>query len=149
MAILLVVAVFIGVLVGLRFAGSSEDAQPLEAGFLEDSTVAEGLHPFEAYQDARAAGSPVYVLFHSGACQPCVEAKDAADRVLPEYTDTVVYVSAHTVDSRSRDLFDEFSFRSVPTSFFVDQAGEVIDEHVGPLSDAELRERLDTLLSAQ
>ncbi|MFU8891514.1 MAG: hypothetical protein ACNA76_07665 [Anaerosomatales bacterium] len=88
--------------------------------------MAEGPDPFEAYQDARAAGSPVYVLFHSGACQPCVEAKDAADRVLPEYADTVVYVSAHTVDSRSRDLFDEFSFRSVPTSFFVDQAGDAL-----------------------
>jgi thioredoxin-like negative regulator of GroEL len=145
MVILLVVAVVIGVLVGLQLTGSAEDAQPLEAGVLTDPDVATGPDPFEEYQEARSAGAPIYVLFHSGACEPCVEAKDVADQVLPDYEGAIVYVSAHTVDSRSRELFDEFSFRSVPTSFFVDANGEVLDQQVGPMAEEDLRGRLDAL----
>jgi thiol-disulfide isomerase/thioredoxin len=145
MMILLAVAVVIGVLVGLQLTGSADDAQPLEAGVLTDSDVATGPDPYEVYRDALSAGAPMYVLFHSGACEPCVEAKDVADRVLPEYEGAIVYVSAHTVDSRSRELFDEFSFRSVPTSFWVDASGEVVDQQVGPMAEDDLRGRLDAL----
>jgi thiol-disulfide isomerase/thioredoxin len=149
MVALVVVALVLGLLIGLRVVDRVEDAQPLEAGVLVDPEAAAGPDPFEVYQDARAAGMPMYVLFHSGACEPCVEAREVASRVLPEYEDTVVYVSAHTVDPRSRDLFDEFSFRSVPTSYFLASDGSVVDRYVGPMSDEDLREALDGIAAGR
>ena len=144
---LVVVAVVIGLLVGLRFADRTEDAQPLEAGVLVQPEAAAGPDPFEVYEDALAARRPIYVLFYSGACEPCVEAEDRSTSVLSDYEEGIVYVSAHTVDPRTQPLFERFSFRSVPTAFFVDAAGAVVGEEIGPLSETELRERLDALVA--
>ncbi len=143
-----VVTLVIGVLIGLGVGGEwGDDAQPLEAGVLTDPEAAAGPDPFEVYEEARADRTPIYILFHSGGCPPCVEAEERATRILPDYEGEIVYVSAHTVDPRTRELFDLFSFRSVPTMFFVDADGEVVDQNIGPLDDDELRDRLDDLAS--
>lgn len=104
----------------------------------------------DATADFKAAlltGKPVFVLFHSLTCKPCVEISAAADRVMPEYEGKVVFVNALTEDGSSRELASRFTFQYIPASFFVRSDGTVADSFIGPLSDADLRTRLDKLIA--
>lgn len=97
------------------------------------------------YVTALKSGRPIYVLFHSLTCQPCVEISAVADRVLPAYRDQVVFVNAITDDASSQQLAAKFSFQYIPTSFFVKPDGTVLDSYTGVLSEADMKARLDTL----
>lgn len=147
---LVAVGLLIGLLIGLLLADQREGAQPLEAGVITETAEIDGPDPFEAYEAARTARQPMYVLFHSGpGCPPCREAREIASRILPEYEESVAYVDAHTVDPRSWELFqlDQFTFRSVPTSVFLAADGTIAEQITGPMSEEDLRERLDALVA--
>jgi thioredoxin-like negative regulator of GroEL len=99
------------------------------------------------YDAALAAGKPIYVLFHSLTCDPCVQVSAVADQVVPEYTDTVTFVNAITDDPAGQQLAAGFSFEYIPTSFFVLPDGTVSDSYTGVLSAEEMRARLDALVA--
>ena len=95
---LLVVGLIIGVLIGLLVADQRDEAQPIEAGVITGTDEFDGPDPFEAYEAARAERLPMYVLFHSGGgCPPCVEARDLAGRVLPDYEGRKTWLEEHEV----------------------------------------------------
>jgi thioredoxin-like negative regulator of GroEL len=98
-----------------------------------------------AYAVALAKGKPTYVLFHSLTCQSCVEISAAVDKVMPAYADKVTFVNAISDDPGSQQLASKFKFQYIPTSFFIDGNGKVVDSFTGAMSEAEMKARLDKL----
>ena len=99
------------------------------------------------YEAALATGKPVYVLFHSLTCVPCVEISRVADAVLPEYEGEVTFVNAITDDPAGQQLSSRFSFQYIPTSFFLKADGTIVDTYTGALTADEMRTYLDSLLA--
>ena len=101
------------------------------------------------FEAAITSGKPVYVLFHSLSCQPCVEISAVADKVMPDYEGKVVFVNAITDDaSVTASSPSKFSFQYIPTSFFIDADGKIVDSFTGAMSEAEMKARLDKLVGA-
>jgi thioredoxin-like negative regulator of GroEL len=67
--------------------------------------------------------------------------------VVPEYSGEIVFVNAITDDASAQQLASKFSFQYIPTSFFVGPSGQVTDSYSGPLSESEMRARLDKLVA--
>ncbi len=99
------------------------------------------------YQAALKTGKPVYVLFHSLTCQPCVEISAVVDRVMPAYDGKVVFVNAISDDPSSQRLASQFRFEYIPTSFFITPDGHVADSFTGSMQEAEMKARLDKLIA--
>lgn len=97
------------------------------------------------YAAALKTGKPVYLLFHSLACQPCVEISGVADKVVPAYTDRIAFVNAITDDASAQQLASRFAFKYIPTSFFLRPDGSVDSSFTGVLSEAEMKARLEKL----
>jgi thioredoxin-like negative regulator of GroEL len=99
------------------------------------------------YEAALKTGKPVYVLFHSLSCQPCVEISAVVDKVMPAYDGKVVFVNAISDDASAQRLASKFQFQYIPTSFFITPDGKVADSFTGSMSDAEMKARLDKLVA--
>lgn len=99
-----------------------------------------------AYETALRKGKPVYVLFHSLTCEPCIEISAVADEVVPGYSDKVTFVNAITDDPSAQKLAARFSFQYIPTSFFLMPDGTVADTFTGVLTAEDMRARLDKLV---
>lgn len=140
-----IVAVFALALFAKSFASAPGSSPAKEAGAGRLSMVRDD--PVAAYDSALEAGKPVYVLFHSLTCQPCVEISATADEVVPEYADRLTFVNAITDDAGGQALASRFSFQYIPTSFFVNAEGDVVDSYTGVLGADEMRTRLDALVA--
>jgi thioredoxin-like negative regulator of GroEL len=102
------------------------------------------------YAAAVASGKPIYVLFHSLTCVPCVEISEVADQVIPEYEDEIVFVNGLTDDPAGQQLAADFEFQYIPTSFFLAPGGEtVVDSFTGAMDADQMRGYLDALIAAQ
>lgn len=111
------------------------------------SPSSERIDAVARYEDARRDGKPVYVLFHSLTCRSCIEISEVVDDVVPDYEGKVVFVNALTDDPRTNRLARSFSFQYIPTSFFVAADGTVASSFTGPMSEADMRARLDGLVA--
>jgi thiol-disulfide isomerase/thioredoxin len=140
-----VVALLFGfVLVSRGFDGAPQGGSTAEQG----GQTAVGEDPVQALDVAIAAGKPIYVLFHSQSCASCLDMEQAALRLLPEYDGELTYVDVLTNHPRARELIQRYPFQYIPTSFFLDENGEVVDQYTGTLDDEEMRGRLDALVAA-
>jgi thiol-disulfide isomerase/thioredoxin len=97
------------------------------------------------YEAARKTGKPIYLLFHSLTCDPCVEISGIADKVVPRYRGKIAFVNAITDDVSAQQLASKFPFQYIPTSFFLKPDGTVVDSYTGVLSEADMKARLDKL----
>ncbi|GAB4285776.1 MAG: hypothetical protein Kow0067_08960 [Coriobacteriia bacterium] len=136
---IVVLLVAVAVLLGLVVVKLVSDRAGGDAATRPDAVA--------AYDDARAGGMPVYVLFHSLTCEPCIEIDAVADKVVPEYEDRVAFVDAVTDEPDGQRLASRFDFQFIPTSFFISAEGDVVDSHTGVMTAAEMRARLDALLA--
>ncbi len=75
-----------------------------------------------------------------------MEISAVADKVLPSYKDKVVFVNAIAGEGSADRLAELFAFRYIPTSFFLGPGGNVSGSHTGPLTEVEMRARLDALV---
>lgn len=142
--LLLAIAVAFTALAAVKLATGSGGSTPESAAGSVTSVRNDAVADFEK---AKASGKPIYVLFHSLTCQPCVEISAVADRVVPEYEGRVAFVNAITDDASGRELASMFMFQYIPTSFFLAPgASTVIESHTGTLSEAEMRAKLDALI---
>jgi thioredoxin-like negative regulator of GroEL len=124
-------------------AASTESGAPAQAtGDTITSTHNDAVADYEA---ALKTGKPVYVLFHSLSCQPCVEISAVVDKVMPAYDGKVVFVNAISDDPSAQQLASKFQFQYIPTSFFIAPDGKVADSFTGSMSDVEMKARLDKL----
>jgi len=108
---------------------------------------------------------PVVVNFFASWCVPCVDEMPAIEAVHRSLGDQVTFVGMANRDSPEQALatveatgvtyptYDDpdasaltfFGGLAMPTTVFIDAAGEVVDVHSGALTEAELRGRLDDL----
>lgn len=98
-----------------------------------------------AYDAALKTGKPIYLLFHSLTCVPCVEISTVVDKVVPTYEGKVVFVNAISDDEPSQRLAAKFKFQYIPQSFFIDSKGEVVDASTGAMDEPAMRAYLDKL----
>lgn len=109
--------------------------------------------------------TPVVVNFFASWCAPCVDEMPAFEDVHQALGDQVTFVGLANQDSHDDALatvaatgvtyptFDDpdasaltyFGGLSMPTTVFIDAEGEVVDVNSGPLTEAELRAKLDDL----
>jgi len=66
---------------------------------------------------------------------------------VPTYAGKLEFVNAITGDPSGQQLASQFSFQYIPTSFFINAKGEVVDSFTGPLTEADMRSRLDSLVA--
>ncbi|MCL4078122.1 thioredoxin family protein [Coriobacteriia bacterium Es71-Z0120] len=148
--VLLAIVVVFAALVVWKLAGggtptSVSATAPTGGGASLTSTRNDAVADFDR---AIASGKPIFVLFHSLTCQPCIEISAVADKVVPEYRDRIAFVNAITDDSSGAQLANRFAFQYIPTSFFLSPgATSVIDSYTGTMSESEMRARLDALLA--
>ncbi|MBS3956378.1 MAG: thioredoxin family protein [Clostridiales bacterium] len=140
-----ILAVF-AVIIGVRLMDRPADV-PF-AGGQAPAGASATVDPVAALDEAIAAGGPVVVLFHSGACPSCVATQEAVAGALPEYPE-VTYVEARTDDPRTSPLYTRFSFQFVPTLFFLSPGGEVLSQHSGVVAPDVLRSQLDALVGGE
>lgn len=75
----------------------------------------------------------------------CTELAAVAAETLPDYEGRVAFVDAITDSSSAEPILQRYPTQYIPTSILVGPDGQVVDTIIGPLSEAELRERLDEL----
>jgi cytochrome c-type biogenesis protein len=73
--------------------------------------------------------------------------KPVVDRLSAEYAESVEFrlVNLDTGGSDAAQLADRFGIQYVPTFVFVDETGEIVEQHVGGMEESLLREKLDGL----
>lgn len=151
--VLVVIALFAGVFLAKVLTDRSATATgpggtAVTAGAQTGATTITTVHndAIADYDAALKAGKPVYVLFHSLTCDPCIEISAVADKVIPGYADKVTFVNAITDDPSGQQLAARFQFQYIPTSFFMDASGKVVDSFTGAMDEAQMRGYLDTLV---
>ncbi len=156
LAVLIVLA-FAAVIVAK--AGSSEPAQVREPAAATRQTPTGPQQPpvpsggpaeshadaSAAYDKALASGKPIYILFHSLTCVPCVEISAVVDKVIPAYEGRAVFVNAISTDEPAMRLAEKFQFQYIPHSFFLDSKGNIVDQFEGAMDEAQMRGYLDKL----
>ena len=136
-------------------AGSSDAAQVCAPGAATQQASADtGGPPAEshadavnAYQAALNTGKPIYLLFHSLSCAPCIEISAIVDKVIPAYEGQVVFVNAISDDEPSQRLAEQFKFQYIPQSFFIDAKGKVVDSFTGAMDETAMKAYLDRLVA--
>lgn len=105
--------------------------------------------PVADYDAALADGRPIFLNFGLSYCANCEEMGMTVDRVMPDYADEVTYIKVMTDEPEGQELARQFSFRFVPTSYFIGSSGTVVDSYTGKLDDARVRAYLDRLLATE
>lgn len=147
LVIVLVVVAIIAVTLIAKTLTASTDTAPSESAMATASLTSTQNDAVADYDTALAAGKPVYILFHSLTCEPCVEISTVADQVIPGYEGKVSFVNAITDSPSGQQLSSRFAFQYIPTSIFIAADGTVIDSFTGVLSADEMKARLDALVA--
>lgn len=147
----LIVLAFAAIIVAKQGSTPAVDS-PATSPATEHATAGDGpsssrADAMVAYDAALKTGKPVYVLFHSLTCVPCIEISAVVDRVIPDYEGSVVFVNAISDDAPSQRLAAKFRFQYIPTSFFIDARGTVVDSFTGAMDESAMREYLDRLVT--
>jgi thiol-disulfide isomerase/thioredoxin len=152
---------------GDEAAGDSVELTP--EGELPSSTADVRLGSLDGGADRRLGEllgtRPVVVNFFASWCVPCIDEMPAFERVHQELGDRVTFVGMANRDAPEDALatvdatgvtyptFDDpdasaltwFGGVAMPTTVFIDAAGEVVDVHPGALTEAALRAKLADL----
>ncbi|MBC7246716.1 MAG: thioredoxin fold domain-containing protein [Actinobacteria bacterium] len=126
-------------------AEKSEDAETTDAGF-----SAAGKTPSqELIEESLRQGKPVFLNFHSNQCIPCIEMEKVIAEVQPDYAGRVSFVVVDVYDEAELPLCDYFQVRVIPTSFFIQTDGVVVDAYEGLIGSDQMRTLLDKLISGE
>ena len=91
-----------------------------------------------------AADSKLLVIdFWAEWCGPCRMVAPIVEELAEEYADKV-NIGKCDVDSCD-DITAQYRVRNIPTIVFL-KGGEVVDKHVGAISKADLKAKIDALL---
>lgn len=125
----------------------------LAAGFYLHSRYEEGKNTSPAgegvawqIKEAQEKGKPIWLLFSSTSCPPCVEMKKVFDRIKPEYEGKVRFINVNTDDRNNYDLLSEYEIKYIPTTYIIDKNGEISYHNIGLIPEDTLREELDKVV---
>jgi peroxiredoxin len=151
---------------------STGDAPSSDVGRAAPDFLLEGLNASEL-RLSDLQGTPVVVNFWASWCPPCREElpvlAEAYGRRQQDFT--VIAVNLQEADSQVRSFVDDYGLTfpvvidrdsevaeawdingpisGLPTSYFIDEHGVVSDVFYGPLTERDLDERLEALLSGE
>jgi len=152
--VIVVIALFAGVVAAKTLGPAASSDTPKSGVTASGAQPPAGVTITSAHNDAFAdydaalqTGRPVFVLFHSLTCKPCVEISAVVDKVMPEYEGKVEFVNAISDDEPAKRLAAKFQFQYIPSSFFLRPDGKVADSFTGSMSEADLRAYLDALIA--
>jgi thiol-disulfide isomerase/thioredoxin len=151
-------------------SGSGTDTYRIRsAGDLPASAADVTLASLEGGADTKLGdllgSTPIVVNFFASWCVPCVTEMPAFERVHRDVGDRVQLIglayqdgdelAAETVErtgitypafgDSGQDAMTYFGGVQMPTSVFIETDGTVVDVHMGPLDEDELRARLEEL----
>jgi thiol-disulfide isomerase/thioredoxin len=89
---------------------------------------------------------PAMILFHSTNCKPCITMTALVRQVRADYEQDVVFVDVITNDSSNADLIQRVQIRTIPTTVFVDRAGQGYG-YIGVMPEEDLRSDLTKLVA--
>lgn len=114
------------------------DARPLVRNIRSTHEFDRLLH-----KHATETGLPVIVDFYSDSCGPCRMMAPIFKKVAADYTNTAVFVK---IDTHAQpELSSRYQIRSLPTfQMFID--GKKVDQAVGGIGEAQLRQSVDKLI---
>jgi thioredoxin-like negative regulator of GroEL len=99
-----------------------------------------------AIAQAKAEGKPVMVKFGSGKCIPCKQIEENINSVKPEYEGKAAFVIVDVYDMREQNLTNQFGIQTIPTSFFINKDGKVVNSIVGVMDPAQIKQQIDSML---
>jgi thioredoxin 1 len=89
-------------------------------------------------------GKPVFLDFYADWCGPCQTLLPKIEKLSEEFKDSVE-VRKVNVDTQ-RELAAKFGIKSIPALFFM-KGNKVIERANGALSESDLRNKLEALIS--
>ncbi len=94
-------------------------------------------------ETAIKAATPVMVDFGAAWCGPCNAIAPIVDKLAEEYQGKIL-IGKVDVDA-CPEISKRYKVRNIPTILFM-KNGEVVDKHVGSISEGDLRKKLEALL---
>lgn len=94
-------------------------------------------------ETAIKAATPVVVDFGAAWCGPCNAIAPIVDKLADEYQGKIL-VGKVDVDA-CPEISKRYKVRNIPTILFM-KNGELVDKHVGSISEGDLRKKLESLL---
>jgi len=99
--------------------------------------------------DIKDDKQPVWRLFRSTTCIPCVEMQNTMDALKPEYEGKIKFESIDVNDPANEDLIRQYGIRYIPTTFLFDKNEKLFEQKVGAMSVADMRDKLNALLEVK
>lgn len=97
----------------------------------------------ENYEALLADAKPLVIDFWAEWCGPCRMVSPIIEELAEEYADRV-NIGKCDVDSCD-DITAAYRVRNIPTIVFL-KGGQQVDKHVGAISKADLKAKIDALL---
>lgn len=94
---------------------------------------------------AKREGKPAYILFHSSTCLPCQEMEKIAKKVIPSFTEKIVFIEVNVNDPAEQDLINQFGIQVIPTSIFIGKNGDIREGTAGVIPEESLKAILKKL----
>lgn len=92
---------------------------------------------------------PIWLLFRSTTCIPCVEMQKTMDALQPEFKGKVEFIQIDVNDSANRQLLEKFQIRYIPTTYLYDRNKKLYFQQVGAMSVEEMRNKLQALVEVK
>ncbi len=163
---LVVVFLVVGLIALLAWGLVQAEKTPLEEGMAPDFTLTS--FDGRTYTLSELRGNVVIINFWASWCPPCREEAAYLERTWRKYKDKgVIFIGVDYADAEkpARAYIEEFdityfngpdlgtrisqryNIKGVPETYYVAKDGTLRGNHIGPLFEPELDNRIDELLS--
>ena len=96
------------------------------------------------YRELLESGKPVVIDFWAPWCGPCRSIAPIIEELATAYGDNAI-IGKYNVDECD-ELGVEYGIRNIPTLLFFDKQGNMVDKHVGTITQDMLKAKIDALL---
>ena len=96
------------------------------------------------YKSLLESGKPMVIDFWAPWCGPCRSIAPIIEELAANYEDRAI-IGKYNVDEGD-ELSVEYGIRNIPTLLFFDKEGNMVDKHVGTITNDALTAKIDALL---
>ena len=88
---------------------------------------------------------PAWLLFHSKTCQTCIEMERTYETLRPEFAGKIAFINIDVNNPSEKTLVKLYKINQIPTSYFLNRAGQPISLDIGLIPMAEMQSKLGAL----